>query len=133
MSNDSGSSQLGHHVLFESNRLLEQRDIDILSLFLENKRQSGGGDILSIVPISVEHEVAAAEAKTQQDKALNCRALRVAYEQADVQQRILAKKFFRFQEYFVRASECGYKLNQLYTLDNTRIILENISSSEEVF
>lgn len=127
MSNDSGSS----HVLFELNRPLEQRDVDILSLFLENKRQSGGGNILNIVPISVGHEVTAAKARTQQN--LNCRALRVAYEQADVQQRILAKKFFRFQEYFLRASECGYKLNQLYALDNTRIILENISSSEEVF
>lgn len=126
MSNDSGSSQLEHQVLFESNRPLEPRDIDILSLFLENKRQSGGGDILNVVPVCVEHTAAT------EDKA-NCRALKVTYEQADVQQRILAKKFFRFQEYFLRASECGYKLNQLYTLDNTRIILENISSSEEVF
>ena len=119
MSNDSGSSRPEHQVLFESNRPLEPKDIDILSLFLENKRQSGGGDILNIIPI--------------QDTKKTCRALRVAYEQADVQQRILAKKFFRFQEYFLRASECGYKLNQLYALDNTRIILENISSSEEVF
>jgi hypothetical protein len=118
MSNDSGSSQLRteNQVLFESNRCLEAKDIDILSLFLENKRQSGGGDILRIVPVKGSKS-----------------ALTVFYEAADVQQRILTRRFLRFQEYLLRASEQGYKLNQLYSLDTTKIVLENVSSDEQVF
>ena len=102
-------------VQFEINRRLDPKDLDILSLYLENKKQSGGGDILKL------------EEDVETGKVLT-----VIYEEADVQARVLAKKFFKFQNYILRSTENGYRRNCIYPLDKTRIILKNIPLNEEV-
>jgi hypothetical protein len=105
-------------ILFELNkRLASSDDLDILSLYLENRKQSGGGDIVRIEELN--------------DNAATT-ALRVHYEEADACQRVLAKKFFQFQSYLLRSSVNGYKVNDQYEIDERRIILRNINHSEEV-
>jgi len=105
-------------ILFELNkRLASSDDLDILSLYLENRKQSGGGDIVRIEELN--------------DKAATP-ALRVHYEEADACRRVLAKKFFQFQSYLLRSSVNGYKVNDQYEIYERRIILRNINHSEEV-
>lgn len=112
MSNWENRTPAKNEVLFELSRQLVPEDMDILSLFLENRKQSGGGDILHV-----------------EDQS---RSLRVVYEDDNACQRVLAKKFLQFQSYYMRASERGYKINEIYELDTTRIILKNINNHEEV-
>lgn len=103
-------------VIFEINKVLDKLDLETISLFLENKRQSGGGDIVRL----------------EEDSPGAIRALKVEYEEAEAKQRVLARKFIKFQNYLLRVSEHGFKVNDLYELDNKRIILKNIDEQEEV-
>lgn len=112
---DSVTESSLNKVLFELNRTLDERDLDVLTLYLENKKQSGGGDILKI----------------DKNGESSKRTLTVAYEETDAQERILAKKFFKFQNYFLRSSENGHKRNDLYALDTNKIILSNFEPNEE--
>ena len=124
---ESAKRTLENQVLFELNRRLASEDLDIMSLYLENRKQSGGGDILLIEELDNNHITCAASSAVSYK-----RTLRVVYEEAAVCQRILKKKFFQFQNYFMRSSENGYKLNDIYEIDRCRIILKNINKNEEV-
>ena len=106
-----------NQVLFEVNRCLNPADLDLLSLYLENKKQSSGGDILSMDESLDKHP----------------KALRIVYEDNQVKQRVLARKFFKFKGYMLRSSENGYKANDLYELDKNRLIIRNIEDEEDEF
>lgn len=114
---DTGSKPTDNQVIFEINKALDKLDLDLLSLFLENKRQSGGGDIVKLEEVGSD----------------TIRALRVDYEDADAKQRVLTRKFLKFQNYLLRVSENGFKVNDLYEIDDKQIILKNIDKDEEVF
>ncbi len=116
--NDLANNNNSNPVLFELNkRLTSSDDLDILSLYLENRKQSGGGDIVCIEELN--------------DKTTTS-ALRVYYEEAEVCQRVLAKKFFQYQSFLLRSSINGYKVNHQYEIDDRRIILKNIKPNEDV-
>ncbi|RNA30522.1 hypothetical protein BpHYR1_029222 [Brachionus plicatilis] len=106
-------------VTFEFFPDLEEDDFDLLLLFLENKRQSGGGDISNVNDLaysSVERR----------------RILKISYENSQVAHRVISKKFLKFKNYHIRSlpgSVSSYKSETQNILPN-KLIIQNISVND---
>lgn len=123
----SEASRETYKVVIELDKRLEPNDIDFLNLFLESRKQSGGGDIRV--------------SKLNQD----LQSLHVFYEDKEAQERVINKRFLRFKSYQLRASltgclendEADLVLNQfiLSSLPNeffARIFAENLQPHAEL-
>ena len=178
-----------NQVYFELSKPVDDHDFDVLEMFLESKRQSGGGEILNIKYLADKYtykprassdastadsggeKLKEVSAESQDDEAAaaagagadvkeeegmvengadlcrnvstisessDCRfnrtkrawAFVAIYEEREVKERIIAKRFFKFKDYFLRASEHGY-LNQTYELKDNVVIVENIDPEED--
>ena len=94
-------------VEFYSSKPIEPYDLEIILLFLENSKQSGGGD-------STEH-------KLDTSKHL----LTMKYENSRAKSRVIDKKILIFQQFKLIASE---PFNEsTFRLDEKKIILKNVS------
>ena len=105
---------MDNSVYLELNRDFDSTDLDIISLFFENKKQSDGGDITSITQLDGQN------------------VIKVTFEENDTKNRVLRKKFFSFKSYLIRSSENGLK-NEAYELNEFDLILSNIDSNEDPF
>ena len=94
-------------VEFYSSKPIEPNDLEIILLFLENAKQSGGGD--------------SCENKLDPSKHL----LTVKYEQSKSKARVIQKKILTFQQYKLIASEPFDE--KCFKLDDKTIILANVS------
>jgi len=109
-SNDNNSqAALDKQVLIELNKDVRQEELELLTMFLESKKKSDGGDISSISPLDSSRQ----------------NAFKVVFEDNETKQRILERKFFMFNEYYLRASELGYA-KESYDLDKSRLVVRNI-------
>lgn len=102
-----------NHVEFKSSKPIEQIDLDIIVTYLENPKQSGGGNI-------TEYNLEPTERKQ----------LTVNYENKLFKQRVLAKGILKFQDYIFLVNEPLYEVN--YKFDNQQLILKNIDDNEDI-
>jgi hypothetical protein len=98
-------------LIIESNKPIKHVDLDILSIYFENRKKSDGGDLISFNPID--------------DSSLN-KVIKLVYQDAETKKRVLDRKFFTFGGYFLRSSESGYQNHDLYDLDKKVLIINNI-------
>jgi len=94
-------------VEFYSSKPIEQFDLEIILLFLENSKQSGGGD-------STEHQLDSSK-----------HLLTIKYESSRAKERVIEKKIHTFQQYKLIASE-PFNENT-FRLDEKTVILKNVS------
>ena len=104
---DSAAPYDEFNVEFYSSKPIEPNDLEIILLFLENSKQSGGGD-------SSEH-------KLDPSKHL----LTIKYENSVAKQRLLKKKILTFQQYKLIANEPFDETK--FKLDERTIVLTNVS------
>lgn len=108
------SEQITNRVTFDINIPVTEYDLDILELYVSNKNQTGpNGDCTDFKLVD--------ETKRQ---------LVVNYEQHTAKNTVLEKKFFHFKQYFLRASELGYKKEQLKSNPNL-LILTSIQDDKD--
>ena len=101
-----------NEILLELDRTVNELDLDVLILFFENKKKSGGGDSVSaeLMP--------------------NKRSIKIVYEESQAKKAVFDRKIFKFESYLIRASvSCGYK-NEEHELDEFKIIFKNIDKNE---
>ena len=98
-------------LIIESNKPIKHVDLDILSIYFENRKQSDGGDLISFNPVD--------------DSSTN-KVIKLVYQDFETKKRVLDRKFFTFGGYFLRSSELGYQNNDSYDLDKKVLIIENI-------
>ncbi len=99
-----------NQVTFDINVPINSEDLDVIELFLSNKNQAGPNSDF----IHFSH--------TADRKQLN-----VIYENQSAKQVVIAKKFFTYKHYFIRASETGYR-NEILSIDPKVIVLSNIDT-----
>jgi hypothetical protein len=106
--------QIVNQVELISNKPIEQHDLDVIIAFLENPRQSGGGNILEYNLDSNERIY-----------------LNIIYENRIFKQRLLANgRFIKFQDYTFLLNEPISNLN--FKEDNQVLILRNIDENENI-
>ncbi len=98
-------------LIIESSKPIKHVDLDILSIYFENKKQSDGGDLISFDPVN--------------DSSSN-KIIKLVYQDAETKKRVLDRKFFTFGGYFLRSSELGYQNHDTYDLDKKVLIISNI-------
>jgi len=98
-------------------QLVAPNELDFLILFLESKKQSGGGDL-------IRHELSS-----------DFFTLTVYYEDKEAQQRVLDKKILQFKNYTLYLSQNGLiqSSNETYSLNSNQIIISNLIQDEEFF
>lgn len=107
--NNSQTALEDNQVLIELNKEVKQEELELLSMFLESKKKSDGGDISSISPLDPSKQ----------------NAFKVVFEDNQTKQRILKRKFFMLNEYYLRASELGYA-KESYELNKCELAIRNI-------
>lgn len=111
-SNDTSSDNM---VLFEIYPDLKEEDFDLLIMYLESKKQSGGGDIINIENLTF-------------DSLQSKRSFRIAYQDPEAKERVLSKKFFKFKNYDLKSYQpniLGYKHDK-YDLNKSKLIIKDI-------
>jgi hypothetical protein len=101
------NSPLSKTIELYSNVKIEEEDLDVIKLFLENKRYSGGGEI--------------AEFKLNDFK----RILTVQYEEKRIRDRVLSKKSLKILKYSFTIRSGLEKRD--YDLDPKTLILRNVA------
>ena len=101
------NSSLSKTIELYSNVKIEEEDLDVIKLFLENKRCSGGGEI--------------AEFKLNDFK----RILTVQYEEKRIRDRVLSKKSLKILKYSFTIRSGLEKRD--YDLDPKTLILRNVA------
>lgn len=100
-----------NEVIIECNLEIDQNNFDLIVMFFENKKQSGGGDTLSSELISGSKKL-----------------IKLVYEDSETKERILKKKFFNFKNFLLRSFDSnvnGYKFDR-YNLNKTKLIIRDI-------
>ena len=101
---------------------IKPEDYDFLVLFLESRKQSGGGDIRQI-------------------RQIDPRRLTVVYESAEVAVRVLVQRFLTFKKYLLRSSVFEHAtqpanyaklMKQTFKLNPSGIIVRDLKTSDEV-
>lgn len=107
-------------VCFRPNRPLSNADVELITIFLENEKQSSGGDIQSQV----------------YDQQTNL--LKVTFENVKTKERVLKKRVFmvlNFEliafEYIDQLSIFNYS-NELNTLNKSAFLLKNMGQNEDL-
>lgn len=106
MSTIINRSTLIHQVHFDINIHVTQKSLKELLAFLEFD-QSIGGKIAS-------HDLI--QSKYQS-------SLIVQYQNSEIANRVLARKFIKYKFYYMRASRNGYKLDA-YDINSNRIVIQ---------
>ncbi len=101
-----------NQVTFDVNVPIVPEDLDVIELFVSNKNQAGPNSDL-----------------THFSQAPNKKQLTVIYEHQAAKQVVLAKRFFTYKQYFLRASESGYKFEILPT-NPVVVVLTNANDSK---
>lgn len=99
---------------------LKEDDFDLLILFLESKRQSGGGDISNVDDLTFAN-------------VKNGKMLKICYEDCQVAQRVVFKKFLKFKNYRIRSlpgSISSFKSETFDILAN-KLIIQNICADSD--
>jgi hypothetical protein len=99
-------------VVFELHPPIDSEDLEAITMFLESKKRSGGGDIAKIEYLN-------------EPKSL----IKVEYEDLAAKKRILDNKFLPFKTYSIQAFDSnilgGYK-HARYALNPTELILTEV-------
>ncbi|CAF0723825.1 unnamed protein product [Brachionus calyciflorus] len=115
-----GDRKFFNCVSFEIFPEICEDDFDLLILYLSNRKQSGGGDIMNIESLTFS---------LLEDK----KKFKISYEDTEVSKRMIEKKFFKFKNYFIRSFEpsvSSYK-EEKYDLLSSKLILKNIDSQDD--
>lgn len=107
-------------VTFEIFPRLKEEEFDLLILFLESKRQSGGGDILDAENLTYSN---------LEDGKL----LKIWYQNSQTAQRVISRKFLKFKHYYIRTlsgSASSFK-NESYQIIANKLIIQNVSKNNE--
>jgi hypothetical protein len=110
-------------VTFRSSIPIKPEDLDYLVMFLESKKQSGGGDITHT-------------------SRLDSRTLRVVYESRDACDRVLKKRFLRFKNYLLVTSifdrnnnassaDVASLMTRTFELEPRTLIIRNLNIFDE--
>jgi hypothetical protein len=103
---------MSSEILFQSVVDIKQDDFDYLIMFLESRRQSGGGDM-------------------KKTEKLNSKEFRVEYEMADAAARILERRFFKFKNYEIRAKKIGDGSDSDKSLNKDKLVIKNLSANDD--
>jgi hypothetical protein len=110
-------------ITLKSNVPIKPEDFEYLIMFLESKRQSGGGDI----------------SKSTQ---IDSRTLQVTYESCEVAERVVKKRFLKFKIYILvvsvasdrssssssnNADESDDLMNKMFERDNKKLVIRNLN------
>ncbi|CAF0723761.1 unnamed protein product [Brachionus calyciflorus] len=101
-------------LIIQSNSDINENDLDLIVMFFESKKQSGGGD-------SIKNEL------------IDKRLLKITYEDSQVKERILKKKYFSFKKYQFKSYDSninGY-LNDTYDLNPYCLVIKDIFTDTE--
>lgn len=106
------NSPLSKTIELYSNVKIEEEDLDVIKLYLENKRCSGGGEIV--------------EFKLNDFK----RILTVQYEEKRIRDRVLSKKSLKILRYSFKIRSGLEKRD--YDLDPKTLILRNVAHRDDI-
>ena len=97
---DQTIEQESFQVTIDLSTQLNTNDLDFLNLFLESKKQSGGGDVTKTELLNTTNQLV------------------IFYEDKQAQQRILTKKYLQFKNYQLKATLNGRpSMVPAYTFD----------------
>jgi hypothetical protein len=110
---------MSREVIIESNMPIEDNDHDLFVMFMENRKQSGGGDI----------------EKTERLDSSRQR-FKVTYESAESGQQVLAKKSFTFKRYQLTALDSNAKFfnkqNESFEKSTRKIVVKNLITDDDL-
>ena len=101
-----GGAAVQAQVTVEVSEPVRLEDMEILTMFFESRRQSDGGDILSI-RLASDH------------------TLQVVFSDMETKRRVLKRRFFQFNSFLLRASDSGYQ-SDVYAMDTRKLLISNI-------
>ncbi|RNA30512.1 hypothetical protein BpHYR1_029212 [Brachionus plicatilis] len=96
-------------VMIQSNLDIEENDIDLVIMFFESKKQSGGGDTFS-------------------SEKIGKRLIKLNFEDNEAQKRVLERKYFSFKKYQFKSFDSeimGYQ-NDSYPANKNQLIIKDI-------
>jgi hypothetical protein len=105
------TNDVDNSVEFYSVKTIKDEDMEILLLYLENPKRSGGSDILSYELGSKGH------------------LLKVVYEKNLAKKRVLEKRKHEYKDFKLVANKSFNKAN--FEVDETSIVLQNVPSSTD--
>lgn len=98
-----------NNVIIQSNVDIDQNDVDLITMFFESKKQSSGGDTVSV-------------------EKIGNRFIKFNFEEFQAKIRVLEKKFFSFKKYKFKSYDSGimgYR-DQCYPLITDQLIIKDI-------
>ena len=96
-----------NEIIVKSNCNLNEDDLELLTMFFENKKYSNGGTISNVTIIDSS-------------------TFKIAYEDKNVRQRILEKFCFKFHKYDLKCSSHLRLSNQMFDASLREVMLKNI-------